>query len=101
MGGVAGVGPALTDCGSKALLSLPPLTGGVGVGQRVGRDGCGPFLLQICETVKELVGYELSPLLFRPLFQCLRSSLRHILDANDGAIITPINSRFVDQVGAR
>ena len=49
--------------------------------------------------VKELVGYELSPLLFRPLFQCLRSSLRHIFDANDIAIVTPINSRLVDQVG--
>lgn len=59
----------------------------------------GSFPLQICETVKELVGYELSPLLFRPLFLCLRSSLRHLLDASDVAIVTPINSRFVDQVG--
>ena len=61
--------------------------------------GSGSLPLQVCEMVKELVGYELSPLLFRPLFQCLRSSLRHIFDANDIAIVTPINSRLVDQVG--
>ena len=54
----------------------------------------------MCETVKELVGHELSPLLYEVLFKRILLMISALFDGNGVATVNLLNTRLVDQIAS-